>query len=208
MVRRGSICSRLSVTPWISWLWSSVERDLNPSLTLFCQASRMRKAAILVLMAAVLTFPAFAAEDKKDTTKGGPAGTNVDMPFLMAPLTDADGKLTGYAYISTRLTALTDIFALAVRDKIPFIQDIMVRDVNSTSVATPADPEQVDVAGLEARLLADARKVMGAGKVRLITVCTVQVAELHPVQTPALRAPDDLKALDAHKNPVKSRCES
>jgi len=168
----------------------------------------MRKAAILVLMAAALTLPVTAAEDKKDGAKGGKPGTNVDMPFLMAPLTDADGKLTGYAYISTRLTALTDIFALAVRDKVPFIQDIMVRDVNSASVATPADPDQVDIPGLEARLLADARKVMGAGKVKLITVCTVQVAELHPVQTPALRAPADLKDLDAHKNPVKSRCES
>ena len=168
----------------------------------------MRKAAILVLMAAALTLPATAAEDKKDGAKGGKPGTNVDMPFLMAPLTNADGKLTGYAYISTRLTALTDIFALAVRDKVPFIQDIMVRDVNSASVATPADPDQVDIPGLEARLLADARKIMGAGKVKLITVCTVQVAELHPVQTPALRAPADLKDLDAHKNPVKSRCES
>jgi hypothetical protein len=168
----------------------------------------MRKAIILVLLAAVLTLPATAADEKKDTTKGGKPGTNVDMPFLMAPLTDADGKLTGYAYISTRLTALTDVFALAVRDKVPFIQDIMVRDVNSTSVATQADPDQVDVPGLEARLLVDARKIMGAGKVKLITVCTVQIADLHPVQTPALRTPADLKDLDAHKNPVKSRCES
>ena len=168
----------------------------------------MRKAVTLALLVAVLTLPAFAAEDKKDTTKGGKPGTNVDMPFLMAPLTNADGKLTGYAYIATRLTALTDVFALAVRDKVPFIQDAMVRDVNSASVATPADPDQVDIPGLEARLLADARKVMGAGKVKLITVCTVQIADLHPVQTPELRAPADLKDLDAHKNPVKSRCES
>ena len=167
----------------------------------------MRKAAILALLA-VLTLPAIAADEKKDTTKGGKPGTNVDMPFLMAPLTNADGKLIGYAYISTRLTALTDIFALAVRDKVPFIQDIMVRDVNNASVATQADPAQVDIPGLESRLLADARKVMGAGKVKLITVCTVQIADLHPVQTPELRAPADLKDLDAHKNPVKSRCES
>jgi hypothetical protein len=168
----------------------------------------MRKAAILVLMTAALALPVTAAEEKKDTTKGGKPGTNVDMPFLMAPLTDADGKLTGYAYIATRLTALTDVFALAVRDKVPFIQDAMVRDVNGASVATPADPDQVDIPGLEARLLADARKVMGAGKVKLITVCTVQVAELHPVQTPALLAPADLKDVDAHKNPAKSRCEA
>jgi hypothetical protein len=174
----------------------------------------MRKAAILALVMAVLSLPAFAAEEKggaakkEGDAKKGPAGTNVDMPFLMAPLTNADGKLTGYAYISTRLTAMSDIFALAVRDKLPFIQDTMVRDVNGDGVATVQDAEQVDVPGLEARLLADANKVMGAGKVKLITVCTVQVAELHPVQTPALRTPTDLKDLDDHKNPVKSRCDS
>ena len=102
---------------------------------------------------------------------------------------------------------MSDTFALAVRDKLPFIQDTMVRDVNGDGVATAADPEQVDIPALEARLLADARKVMGGGKVKLITVCTVQIAELHPVQTPALNQPADMKDLDAHKNPAKSRCE-
>jgi hypothetical protein len=169
----------------------------------------MRKAAILALVMAVLTLPALAAEEKKpDGPKKGQPGTNVDMPFLMAPLTNADGKLTGYAYVATRLTAMTDIFALAVRDKLPFIQDIMVRDVNGDGVAMVEDPEQVNIPALESRLLIDARKVMGMGKVKQITVCTVQVAELHPLQTQALHAPADLKDLDAHKNPVKSRCES
>ena len=176
----------------------------------------MRKAVLLAL-ATSLAFPVFAAvaaEEKKagatpeGEPKKGKPGTNVDMPYLMAPMTDADGKLSGYAYLSTRLTAASEAYALAVRDKLPFIQDTMVRDVNGDGVATPADPDQVDIPGLEARLLADARKVMGSGKVKLITVCTVQVAELHPVQTPALNAPADLKDTDPHKNPAKSRCES
>jgi hypothetical protein len=168
----------------------------------------MRKAPILALLLAALTLPALAADEKKGGAKGGQPGTNVDMPFLMAPLTNADGKLTGYAYISSRLTATSDTFALTVREKLPFIQDSMVRDINGAGVATASDPEQVDIVGLEARLLTDARKVIGAGAVKLIIVCTVQVAELHPVQTPALNAPADLKDVDAHKNPVKSRCES
>jgi hypothetical protein len=124
----------------------------------------------------------------------------------MAPLTDADGKLTGYAYISSRMTATSDAYALTVREKLPFLLDAFVRDVNGAGVATESDPEQVDVPGVEARLLADARKVVGAAKVKTITVCTVQIAELHPVQTQALSAPPDLKPEDPHKNPVKSRC--
>jgi hypothetical protein len=166
----------------------------------------MRKAATLFLVAA-LAVPAEAADDAQ---KGGKPGTNVEMPFLMAPLSDADGKLIGYAYLSTRLTAMSDTYALAVRDKLPFIQDRMLRDVNSQAVTTPDDPEKVDIEGVEKRLLSDATQVMGAGKVRLITVCTVQIAQLHPVQTPALNTPPDKMEPGSAppKNPVKSRCES
>ena len=165
----------------------------------------MRIAAIPLLLAA-LAIPA-AAEDAQ---KGGKPGTNVEMPFLMAPLSDADGKLIGYAYLSTRLTAMSDTYALAVRDKLPFIQDRMLRDVNNQVVTTPDDPEKVDIAGVERRLLSDATQVMGAGKVKLITVCTVQIAALHPVQTPALNTPPDqmVPGSAPPKNPVKSRCES
>ena len=174
----------------------------------------MRKLPILALLVVALTLPAFAAEKAEGAKKeGGEAkkgkpGTNVDMPFLMAPLTNVEGKLTGYAYISTRLTASTESFALTVRDKLPFIQDMMVRDVNGTAVTTAEDPQSVDVPKLESRLLADARKVIGADKVKLITVCTVQIAELHPVQSQARTAPVDQPALDEHKNPVKSRCDA
>jgi hypothetical protein len=46
--------------------------------------------------------------------------------------------------------------------------------------------------------------------VKLITICTVQIAELHPVQTPALNTPADqmVPGSAPPKNPVKSRCES
>ncbi|HET7084553.1 MAG TPA: hypothetical protein VFI23_07280 [Rhizomicrobium sp.] len=178
----------------------------------------MRKAAILAL-AAALTLPAYAAEEKKQAAKTqggaeaavqkGPAGTNVDMPYLMAPMTNADGKLSGYAYLSTRLTAASESTALVVRDKLPFIQDAMVRDVNGAAIATPDDLEKIDIPGTERRLLADASKVMGAGKVKVITICTVNIAPLHPVQTPARDVPPEqmIPAGTTPKNPVKSRCD-
>ena len=113
-----------------------------------------------------------------------------------------------FTCISSRLTAASEATTLVVREKIPFIQDAMVRDVNGADVTTAEDREQVDIPKLEARLMGDARKVLGAGKVKQITICTVQIAELHPVQTQAQVAPKDQKPVDAHKNPVKSRCES
>ena len=122
----------------------------------------------LVLM--VLAMPAMAAE-KETSAKAGAPGTNVDMPFLMAPLTDADGKLSGYAYISSRLTATSDAGASWVRDKIAFIQDAFVRDVNAAAdrhLRRSGDRGQCR--RLQARLLADARQVMGAGKVASIAI--------------------------------------
>lgn len=174
----------------------------------------MRKAAILALLAAALTLPALAAEEKEGAHKEGEAqkgkpGTNVDMPYLMAPLTNAEGKLDGYAYLSTRLTATSEANSLAVRDKLPFIQDAMVRDVNNAGITTADDPEKVDVPAVEKRLLTDATKVMGAGRVKLITVCSVNIAPLHPVQTPARDVPPEqmIPAGTTPKNPVKSRCD-
>ena len=174
----------------------------------------MRNTAILALLAA-LAFPAVAAEatkpegGKEGAPQKGAPGTNVDMPYLMAPMTDAGGKLAGYAYLSTRLTAASEANALLVRDKLPFIQDAMVRDVNSAGITTADDLEKVDVPAVEKRLLADATKVMGAGKVKLITVCTVNIAPLHPVQTPARDVPPEqmIPAGTTPKNPVKSRCD-
>jgi hypothetical protein len=175
----------------------------------------MKSIARLFVLAvlAVLALPAAAAEEagksgEKSGQKGGKPGTNVDMPFLMAPLTDADGKLTGYAYISSRLTAANEAVVTDVREKLPFIQDLAVRDINGAGVTVADDPEKVDIAGVEARLLADARKIMGAGKVNKVMICTVQIAELRPVQTPALYTPPDKQLPADSKNPVKSRCES
>src|SRR5436190_14213663 len=143
----------------------------------------MRKAAILAFLAiwavTVPDFASVAAEQEKAAVKAqgeqkkGKPGTNVDMPYLMAPMTGADGKLSGYAYLSTRLTATSEGVGTQIRDKLPFIQDAMVRDVNNTGVTTADDLEKIDVPAVEKRLLADAVKVMGAGKVKVITICTV-----------------------------------
>lgn len=175
----------------------------------------MRKAMIAALLALAFNLPVIAAEEKKESAKKegvaqkGKPGTNVDMPYLMAPLTNADGKLAGYAYLSTRLTATSEANSLAVRDKLAFIQDAMVRDVNNAGITTADDPEKVDVPAVEKRLLTDAAKVMGAGKVKLITVCSVNIAPLHPVQTPARDVPPEqmIPAGTTPKNPIKSRCD-
>ena len=145
---------------------------------------------VAALILAVIATPAVAAEKEAGSDKAGAPGTNIDMPFLMAPMTGEDGKLSGYAYISSRLTATSDASANLVRDKIAFIQDAFVRDVNRLEIAMSGSPASVDNAALQVRLLADARGVVGQGKLASIAITQVQVAPLHPSPvTPAAVAP-------------------
>ncbi len=143
----------------------------------------MRRALALAIFLA-LAAPAAAAE------KAGDPGTNVEMPFLIAPMSK-DGQLLGYAYISSKLVASSQSAALEIRDKIAFIQDAFVRDVNAAPIATGADPTLADPKLLAARLLADARKVVGTPKVARITFGDgdkdpgIVFSPLHQTQAPA-----------------------
>jgi len=57
--------------------------------------------------------------------------------------------------------------------------------------------------------LAHASKVMGALKVKVLTIFTVNISPLHPVQTPARDVPPEqmIPAGTIPKNPIKSRCD-
>jgi len=132
----------------------------------------MRTLAAALLLAAV-SFPA-VADGKKDEP-----GTHVEMPFLIAPMS-VDGKLEGYSYISSKLTTSSPGASVEVREKLAFIQDAFVRDVNATPIALGTDPTKVDTKLLTDRLVADARRIVGATKVVTITFKQIQFSPLHP----------------------------
>jgi transcriptional regulator of nitric oxide reductase len=163
----------------------------------------MRAIRSLVLAVAVAAFAAAPALAEQ----AGDPGTNVEMPFLIAPMTK-DGKLLGYAYISTHLVATSTSAALMIRDKMAFIQDAFVRDVNAAPVSLAADPTKVDIALLGNRLVNDARRVLGDNKVAFIVFgdgkkdTGIQFSPLHPAQMPAPR-PDQVAAMDAETAPAK-----
>ncbi|MEI9993481.1 MAG: hypothetical protein WDM91_02710 [Rhizomicrobium sp.] len=154
----------------------------------------MRRLLALPAAFAIVFAPSFAAE------KAGDPGTNVEMPFLIAPMSK-DGKLLGYSYISSKLVASSQASALTIRDKIVFIQDAFVRDVNAAPVAPASDPTAVDRVLLAGRLLADARRIAGAAGVKRIIFgdgdkdLGIQFSPLHPTETP-MRA-DQMAAAEA-----------
>jgi hypothetical protein len=133
-------------------------------------------------------FLAFASGVAVAGEKAGDPGTNVEMPFLIAPMT-VDGKLTGYAYVSSKVVTTSRNASLEVRDKIPFIQDAFVRDVNASPIGKSNDAKSVDNPALIARLTADVRRIIGAGKIAAVVIIQIQISELHPTETPQQNTP-------------------
>jgi hypothetical protein len=136
----------------------------------------MRKLVAALLL---LSLPAFADDASK---KGEEPGTHVEMPFLIAPMS-VDGKLTGYAYISSKLVSSSQSASVEIREKLAFIQDAFVRDVNAAPIGKAGDPEAVDTQALAQRLVADARRVVGDQKVVSIDFTQIQFSPLHPKPT-------------------------
>ncbi len=142
----------------------------------------MRALAIPAILLA-LAAPSAAAEDAPKKKVEEP-GTHVQMPFLIAPVS-VDGKLQGYVYISSKLIASTPAASVEIREKMAFIQDAFVRDVNMQDVASGPDVSLIDKAALTNRLVADARRIVGASKVASITFTQMQFSTLHPNTTTA-----------------------
>ena len=129
--------------------------------------------ALAFFLALSLSVPALAGE------KAPEPGTAVEMPYLIAPVIVED-RLVAYAYVSSKVVGTSPNAAIEVRLRLPFIQDAFVRDVNATPIGTAADRSKVDEAGLRARLLADAQRIVGAGKVGDVRLIQVQLSPMRP----------------------------
>ena len=118
------------------------------------------KAAALA--AALVVSPVehvFGAEPAKDQ---GP--TNVELPPFLAPML-IDNRLESYAYITIALTPASREKMLAIREKMPFVRDAFLREVNKGSIVKTDDPKSVDTVALKARLLARLDQILPKGTV-------------------------------------------
>jgi hypothetical protein len=111
-------------------------------------------------------------------------GTSVEMPYLIAPVI-VDGQLFANAYVSSTIVAVSPAATIIVRDKLAFIQDAYVRDVNAAPIGKAADPRTVDIPALTARLLADARRVIGASYIDSVVIVRVQISPMHEGAAPS-----------------------
>jgi hypothetical protein len=129
----------------------------------------MRKQLLPVVMSVVLlgAFPAIAGgggAPKKDE-HGGPDIPTLKMPRLVAPVM-VKGEMVRYVHLDVTLVLLREDDKKRVYDKVPYIQDAFLRDVHATTVLKSEETEELDRAGLRARLLAIVARVAGTSAVK------------------------------------------
>src|SRR4051795_11448664 len=97
----------------------------------------LRKTCLLAAVVLLLlpVAGARAAEAEKDD---GP--TDVEMPPLLAPVV-VENRLDSYAYITVQLTPATRDKVFLIREKVPYLQDGFLREVNKAPIGKASDPK-------------------------------------------------------------------
>jgi flagellar basal body-associated protein FliL len=132
-------------------------------------------AFVMVLM--LLLPPLSGATAAEPAKNEGP--TDVEMPPMLAPMV-VDNRLESYAYITIALTPASRDKALIIREKVPFLRDGFLREVNKASIAKPDDPMTVDQAALKKRLLARMNQILPQGTVNDLKFQEIVMTPIQP----------------------------
>jgi hypothetical protein len=134
------------------------------------------RAGLFALAFAALSAPPAFAAAAVDTSNLGPV--DVTMPIILAPMV-VDSQLENYAYITIVLKPAAPAGVLTIREKVPFLQDAFLRELNGAPIVKADDPKSVDEAALKARLLARVNQILPPGTVAELKFEPIVVA---PVQ--------------------------
>ena len=136
-----------------------------------------KRAGMLALTWVALGAPqALAAAAVGDTSNLGPV--DVTLPTILAPMV-VEARTENYAYITIVLKPAAPAGILAIREKVPFLQDAFLRELNGATIVKTDDPKAVDETALKARLIARMNQVLPAGTVAELKFQPIVVA---PVQ--------------------------
>jgi flagellar basal body-associated protein FliL len=133
-----------------------------------------KPAALVALLMVSPVERAAGAEPPKDQ-----AVTNVEVPAFLAPMLIGN-RLEQYAYITVALTPANREKMLAIREKMPFLRDAFLREVNKGSIVKADDPKTVDTVALKARLLARMNQILPKGSVSDLKFQSIQMTPIQP----------------------------
>ena len=133
-----------------------------------------KRAGMLALTWVALGVPqALAAAAVGDTSNLGPV--DVTLPTILAPMV-VESRTENYAYITIVLKPAAPAGILAIREKVPFLQDAFLRELNGATIVKMDDPKSVDETALKARLVARMNQVLPAGTVAELKFQPIVVA--------------------------------
>ena len=123
--------------------------------------------AIGCVLSVVLPPPVPALAATAATVDRGPV--DIELPPILAPMV-VSNRLEGYAYITISLAPAGRDKVVAIRDKMPFLQDAFLRELNKTPIVKADDPKTVDADAVKTRLLARMNQILPDGTVAELKV--------------------------------------
>ena len=132
---------------------------------------QIKAILINVLVAFLLAMPVpelMAAENLADIdaeAKTGPGPTVVQIPVVLLPLADENGRLLRYAFATIELEIPRATDRWSVEDLLPVIKDAFVRELHHGTNIVAGNPDQLDIEGIRTRLFARVNEIVSDGRV-------------------------------------------
>lgn len=104
---------------------------------------------------------------------------DVELPPILAPLV-VNGRLDRYAYITIKLAPADRAKVLVIREKIAFIQDAFLRELNRGRIEKAGDPKAVDTDAVKPRLIARMDQILPKGTVADLKFEEIVTAPVNP----------------------------
>jgi hypothetical protein len=132
----------------------------------------------LVLAAVcVLSLGSGARAAEEGAAPQGPV--DVELPPILAPMV-VGTRLESYAYITVALVPSGPDKVLGIREKVPFLRDAFLRELNKTSIVKADDPKAVDDAAVKTRLTERAKQILPAGTISELKLQQVVITPVQP----------------------------
>ncbi len=121
--------------------------------------------ALVSILLCAMTAAGIAAEGPNDEVKTAPGPTVVQIPVVLLPIADQDGRLLRYAFVTVELEIPRATDRWSVEDMLPVIKDAFVRELHSRPNTLPDNPDQLDVEGIRSRLFERVNTIISDGRV-------------------------------------------
>jgi hypothetical protein len=135
-------------------------------------SSIARRALLLAPLALLAATPALANDPKKKGKDGeGEAAPDpvIKLQSMALPII-VDGRLVNYVFLQSSITLKPEVPLTVFEGKEPMLRDAIVREAHSKPFMRPDSYVALDEARLKGSILRETNKLIGPGKVAMVTI--------------------------------------